>query len=243
MTTAGNDRRFMAAFNTIEDTLRSQVGAEKHVEFKKVVHQAGSKWLTSSQRNALLALTDLRNALVHERYRNGEPIADPHDEVVVDIEELASQVARPPTATAALPQAKPTVVDSQTPIQGALSLMHEKDYSQLPVYDDGRYTGLLTTNTIARWVAARFAELDNVAEAVTVGAVLQHREATDDARLVPRAITCVEAIGLLAPAGDATRPTALIISQNGRATDTPLCIVTPSDVGELHNALRPSRSK
>ena len=35
----------------------------------------------------------------------------------------------------------------------AFNVIKDKDFSQIPIYDEGRFTALLTTNTIARWVA------------------------------------------------------------------------------------------
>lgn len=237
MGTTGNGQRFMAAFTTIEEKLRREVGADRNIPFKSVLGKVNARRLAHSQRDALTALTDLRNAIVHERYHNGEPAADPHDEVVADIEALAREVATPMTVMSALHPPKPSVVDSRTPIPQALTLMHERDYSQLPVYDGGSFTGLLTTNTIARWIAAQFADLGDLAEAEIVGVVLHHQESSESVNLVSRTITCVEAIDRLAPAGNAARPSALIVTANGNATDAPLGIVTASDVGALHAAL------
>jgi len=43
------------------------------------------------------------------------------------------------------------------PISDVLEHVRRFDYSQIPVYDDTRYVGILTTNAIARWLAHQLA--------------------------------------------------------------------------------------
>jgi hypothetical protein len=116
--------------------------------------------------------------------------------------------------------------------------VREFDYSQLPVYDDGNYRGLLTTNAIARWLADQMTSTDGLAESESVRLVLGFAEQQERALHVPRTITAADAIHQLSRGGRAGKPvTALIITHSGKVTELPLAIVVADDLPALYAAL------
>ncbi len=142
----------------------------------------------------------LRNAISHEKYRDGRAIADPRPDVVEQIERLRDLYFKPPTALSVLGQMDVCSVAPGQPISAALEYVRLHDYSQLPVYDGGAYVGILTTNAIARWLAAQLAATEGLAEAESVGNVLQFAEPHECARHAPRSITAADAIDQLCQA-------------------------------------------
>jgi predicted transcriptional regulator len=54
--------------------------------------------------------------------------------------------------------------------------MYRNDFSQIPVYNDKRYLGLLTTNTVARWLADQLERHDGLAEDAPIRDVLAFAE-------------------------------------------------------------------
>ena len=64
---------------------------------------------------------------------------------------------------------------------------------QFPVYENGRCVGLLTTNTIARWVAADLGD-DSKLDASTVRETLKYAEPRDEAVFLPRTISAAAAV-------------------------------------------------
>lgn len=50
--------------------------------------------------------------------------------------------------------------------------MLARSYSQMPAYAGEKYAGLLTSNTVARWLADQLSEID-LAEEAHVGEVLE----------------------------------------------------------------------
>jgi hypothetical protein len=111
------------------------------------------------------------------------------------------------------------------------------DYSQLPVYGGGSYVGILTTNAIARWLAAQLAATGGLAEAETVGHALKFAEQHERAWHVPRSVTAADMIHRLWKGGQAGTPlTALIITDSGRPNEKPLRVVD-DDLPALVSAL------
>lgn len=109
-------------------------------------------------RDALMAFASLRNAIGHGRYYNNRPIADPVPEVVDQIEELRDQLCAPPKVLKVLGRVDVVRLAPGDQVRLALRYVGEDGYSQIPVYDDDAYVGPLTTNAIARWLAAHFDE-------------------------------------------------------------------------------------
>ena len=231
--------RFMAAFNDIEDHLRATLHADVHVEFTQLARAySDRKRLNRQQRDALAAYASLRNAISHGRYYGGRPIAEPVDEVVDQIEQLRDLLKNPPTALSVLGAMKVQSVAPGDPVGTALNYVRDFDFSQLPVYDDGTYSGLLTTNAVARWLANQLISNDGYAETASVAEVIKFAEQHECALLVPRTIPVNEALHLLAHGGKGGKPvTALIVTQNGKTNETPLAVVVAEDVAALSAAL------
>lgn len=110
--------------------------------------------------------------------------------------------------------------------------MRDHDYSQLIVRDQGTLA-LLTTEGIARWLEQQTeVEIINVVDA-RVGRALAYELA--DSFVVMRRDAPVDAAhAAFTSAIDREHPrlAAIIVTQNGKRTETPLGIVTPWDLLE-----------
>ena len=232
--------RFLSAFNEIEELFRSKLGANQHVEFAQLEREYGDRYrLPVPHRNALRAFRELRNAIVHGRYFGSRPIAEPVSEVVDEIERLRDLLMAPPTALSVLSTRDVSIVHMDEPVRIALEHVRRFDYSQLPVYDAKDYVGVLTTNTIARWLAAQLVLNQGLAEEETVRRVLTFSEAHERALLVPRTLTAAEAIHKLSHGGAGGTPvTALIMTEHGLNSETPLRVIAVFDMPQLTTALR-----
>ena len=230
--------RFVAAFNDIEDHFRRSLAAEEYVDFGTMARRYADKYhLPMAHRDALSAYASLRNAITHSRYYNGQPIADPVLDVVTGIERLRDFIRRPPTALSAIPRQTVRITRPEDPLSSALRWVREYDYSQFPVYDRGRYSGLLTTNTVARWLADQLGDI-GLAEEVPVAQVLRFAEPQDQAKLVARSITVLEAMFALqhgAPRGEPVP--ALVVTNEARIHEDPLAIITTDDLPSLSKAV------
>jgi hypothetical protein len=205
--TASHGERFLAAFNEIEDRFRRELGLDEHAEFAEMARlYADKKHLPRVQRDALLAFASLRNAISHGRFYGGHPIAEPAQAVVTEIEQLRDQITAPPLALAVLRGRDVCRAGPQEPVSAVLAYVSRFDYSQVPVYDDTRYIGMLTTNAIARWLAHQLTLNQGLAEGEPVDRVLAFAEPHERARLVNHKITAAEAIAQLTHGGEGRTP-------------------------------------
>ena len=147
----GNATAFLAAFNDIEAHLRRDLRAKPSDGFKWMVNLSHRKHrLSDAQRSALMAFSDLRNAISHGEYRDGRPIADPLPETVADAERLARNLIDPPLVLGVLPKRRPVTVTPEDSVEKVFEVLAESTYSQFPVYeggtDRGTCTAMLTTD-------------------------------------------------------------------------------------------------
>lgn len=229
---------FFAAFNDIEQHLRSRLNAKNSDSFWWMADRAVERHILSGkQAETLKDYSNLRNAIAHGRYYDGDPIAEPHPRVVESIEGLRDLLINPPTAFTILGGQDVAVLAPDAPISQALSLIAQHDFSQIPIYENGSFLQLLTTNVITRWVAADL-EDNNQLDAVTVREVLAFGEPADRAVFLDRRAIAQEAIDALTnPAKDGTHAFAAVMTEHGKKNQTPIRIITPSDLSELIDAV------
>ncbi len=235
-------KRFLDAFALIERNLRASVDCAKQESFYSVVDRAASRDpLVRRYQVDLKELADLRNAIVHERI-DGEPIAEPHAKTVVLIESIAGQLTHPRRVD----ELYLKDVASCSPrdrIKDAARKMLHGNFSQLPIYDDARFVGLLTSETVARWVATRLDENAGLLEDESINTVLRYSEDSENHAFLRRNASVVEAIEVFE---DFTRRgrslDAIIITADGKGTSRALGIVTVFDLPTAYAIIDPRRS-
>jgi CBS domain-containing protein len=129
-------------------------------------------------------------------------------------------------------------VHSGEPVSVALEYVRQFDFSQLPVYESGQYVGILTTNTIARWLAQQIVD-GGVHRDAAISEVMEFREPSDCALLVDRTLTAADAIHQLSYGSpDGGPANALILTENKSPSDRPIRVIAVYDVSLLSAALK-----
>lgn len=187
---------------------------------------------------SLQTFAALRNAIDHNSHHGAYPIAEPIPEIVDEIRQIRDNIKAPPQALAILPEMDVCSVRPEEPISAALNYVRQSDFSQLPVYGSGGYLGVLTTNTIARWLAAQIVNGKEHRNA-DVSEVMEFREPRDCALLVDRTLTAADAIYQLAYGNPEGGPVnALIVTEGGLPTDHPIRVIAVYDLPMLGAALK-----
>ena len=239
-----NSAKFLNAFAVIEKSLRNLVGADRRVPFYQVVDEAAMRsTLLANKRNDLKEFADLRNAITHER-RGGDAIAEPHDRIVTELQGLADALTNPPRLVPTFAKQVHTV-DAGAAIDKVLNFFHPRNFSQVPVTSDGRVVGLLTTNTVARWLASQAKrELVDLTEHKVADA-LKHTEHEGNWRLMPRTALLSDVVDAFDSAESAGRRLdAILITHAGRNSEALLGIVTIHDMPKvLRELTKPARRR
>ena len=148
-----NSEKFLESFSRIEQKLRKDLQGDASSRFYDMVRDMSRKnRVVNEYREDLRQLGDLRNAIVHER-ADGMVIAEPNEACVELILKIENALYNPPKL---LPAFKKDVfqMDVEESVGKALNLMYEYSFSQLPLYKNSVFIGLLTTDTVSRWLGA-----------------------------------------------------------------------------------------
>lgn len=233
-----NADRFLDAFNRIELILKKRAkDADKNLGFSALVRS--SKELVQRQRDLLLDYANLRNAIVHTRGGQiGQPIADPRLSTVQSIEKQADVLERPPIVLEVLKLQPPIVhpIDSSIfEFFNDVKLPH--NYSQAPVRDNKGALHLVTTNAVARWVAASYEPKQGaILSDASIGEVLAYSELGDRVEIRPRGFKVSQAWRVFS-GETGSPPAAVVFTHSGSATEKPLGMCVRADLPDMLRAL------
>jgi predicted transcriptional regulator len=230
--------RFLDAFVAVERHLRTMLSADKHMTFNEMVQRAARKDKTVRRlQSRLKDLGELRNFLVHE-YRSDQPVAVPSDFSVTLIEGIRDELTKPARLIDLFRRPVVTCAPSD-PIGVAARKMHDGAFSQLPVYAGDELVGLLTSETVAHWLADRFADGHGILEEETVEEVLRHGDGSHSFSMMNSHATVDDA---LTEFDDSLHRgeilDAILLTNNGSRNERPLGIVTAADQPRLRSMTR-----
>ena len=235
-----NSDLFIAAFNEIEHFFRRSIDSENYLPFSGQVTVLSSGNRIVKQKSFELRLfADLRNAIVHTRRANST-IAEPNNETVQEIQHIRDLLINPPQVLP-LFQDKVLSLSPDDDLKTALKDLFLNSYSQCPVVRNGVLVGMITNNSIARWLGAQ-ADEEGVCSInfnnVTVRQVLNHQEEKEGFHVISRTTNLAEVLEFFQKAdekGDFLQ--ALFITKSGKAHDPLLGIITRSDLPKIVSEL------
>lgn len=145
---------FLSSFNRIEKELKRQLGNPVNMSFSEAVRRLSKRKdnLIDGNENDLLQLAQLRNAIVHDQVADDFVIAEPNEWAVDRIKEIEEKLLRPEKV---LPRfgKKVTGFERDLPLVKIMKIIAEKRFSQFPVYNSGKFMGLITLRTIGFYFA------------------------------------------------------------------------------------------
>lgn len=178
-----NTRRFIDSLESIKRAYEKK--------YKRNFSGFGDAWRHAKDKGDSVAtrnsdfgnlLRELRNVIQHASYRNGEPISTPRKDVVELAERLAEQVRKDPEIKEFI-NSEPITISFDTRLPEIARIVSENDFSQIPITNEGKVKGLLTTNAIARWLAKNINPKDGTlvveADSVTASDLLEFSESID----------------------------------------------------------------
>jgi predicted transcriptional regulator len=232
-----NSSNFLETFNAIEDWLRRQVNAPPGEGFHEVVSRVAVRHFGVKRHASLLKkLGRLRNLVVHE-YSRDKRMTVPTSYTVEQITAIRDELLSPPSLYSVCTRPAATC-DPSDPVGRAAMTMRDRSFSQLPVYDGSAFVGLLTAETVARWVASNLADGQELMEEERVADVLRHQEAGENHAFLGRLSTVLDGLAAFdAFLHRGKRLEAVLLTDSGRPTEQPLGIVTVHDIPKLRRAI------
>jgi predicted transcriptional regulator len=228
---------FLDAFASIEEHLRKTLDANKFTAFNEMVERAARVDRSVSRlREQLKDLGELRNFLVHKC--RSEPLAFASESTVRRIQVIRDELLSPVKLVD--PFRPPVEICTPSDLIGvATKKMHDGSFSQLPVYSNNSLVGLLTAETVARWLAAQLADGQGILKERSVEEVMTHEAGTHSCVLMGRNATVDDALSAFDNQLHAGKVLdAIMLTHSGKKSERPVGIVTTADQPKLRSAIR-----
>lgn len=235
-----NSTQFLEAFVVIEAYVASLSPLAKGIPFvAQVDNLRQTNQTVQAYTEDLKAFARLRNVIVHER-GGGQVLAEPNDWAVERICHVRDMLLQPPTV-AIFAINNVLSIRSDDHLGAASRMMYEHHYSQLPVYGDSGYVGLLTIRNITYWLGAQNTKILDLTQ-VRVEAVLAHTEPADTALFVPPDASLVVALNVFTAHNRRGNPIdAILISADGTPNGALLGLIALADLPAIAERLRLSQ--
>lgn len=225
--------RFEVAFNQIHSWLRKNIKGTHSDKFSDLLKSGFPQHsLIRKNYHDLKMFARLRNSIVHEKVDQGFYIAEPHEKVVQQIENIASLVYQPKYAL--LIGSKPVVYYQEDDrLIEVLNVIKTKPYSIFPIYNENGYKWLLSAECIIQWLAQNPSDAKLHMELIEIKNLFEFSKKRS-VEFIGKETDMFEAEEIFEHYHQNNRRLeAVIITASGKKTEKPLAIITPRDLVEM----------
>lgn len=229
-----NSDRFVTAYNRIDQLMKNVIGTQEHMAFYRLIDYAKKKNAVIRKYEAdLREYGDLRNAIVHNRTSMEFAIAEPHEDVVLKMEEIETALKTPITVGSMF-RTNVTMFQQTDSLSYALRVIKDKKYNQFPVYDGTQFKGLITPVGITMWMASKVESKDVSRSRTTLGEILAHENDRENHQFIAKQESVYEALEIFKTAVTrGRRLEALLITEDGKPNNKLIGIVTPMSLMKI----------
>lgn len=230
---------FLTTFNRIERELKRRTGLAEHESFKTAAHRylaAHRAWRPDFE--AVMAFSDLRNVIVHDRFDRFAYLAVPSREVLDEIVAVHDRLLAPVRADQAFGREVVTVQAAE-PLADVLRRIRDRTFTLFPAYDGDAFRGVVTAAGIAHWLAANVRDDDGTRvdfQARTVHDLLRFEDERRHWRFVARDLPASEVVEAFV---SDPKLEAVLISEHGRSDQGLVGLATASDAAAWRRPQRP----
>jgi len=169
-------RKLEVSYNRIDAFLRKELNLQPFVPFKELIRKYKEKneWWRDAEFVRLIA--SIRNILVHSKRESGYTVI-PTEELVEELLRVEKRLTRPMKVLQHFGRDVLTVKMDDT-LSSILEKVERHSFSQFPVMKGAKYAGMITENSITRWLAKHRQESGSSISLndVRVSEVIQYEE-------------------------------------------------------------------
>lgn len=224
-------------FNKLETMLKKRANARSEDSVSSVVSSLVNihkdRVVRQFERD-IRQFIELRNAIIHQS--TNRAIAEPYEETVVSLRKLVVNIEQPKTAwdIATTELVKVSLKDSLSQVVGRMAEMH---ITSLPIVEDKKVVGFVSESTIVKIVDKAFEHGGALIDEAKIKDVAYDKPYGDDSDVyayVTRKVTVYEIEDMFNDAiKQGKRLLAILVSDKGDASATPLGIITAWDLHKI----------
>lgn len=215
---------FIESFNHIHKYLKKYTDSDDNVSFSDLLYKAKAHPMIHLYLDELHLFRKLRNIIVHQTDDFEKLIATPSDEVVERIKFIEQQLVDP--STVGVFKAEVIKFNATDSIEDVLKLSGEKEILKLPIYENNKFIGLVTSRAIAKWLQKHI-QNNTIELSGTVKDLLDF-EKKSQYEFIASSMTVYEAWHLFQ--ASPKKLDALLLTESGRQEDVIEAIITYDDL-------------
>ena len=228
-------KRFVAAYNRIDQGLRDIYSIKRTLNFSDMVRKvANVNMVVKKFEEDLIDFGRLRNAIVH---RSGEQIiAEPNLDVVEKLEKIARLITTPPRVIDCLKPRKIYAVQGTATLREVIENMYKLGYSIVPVYISGTLVGIINRRMIIEGIGRFIADGKDIDDSLKlpVSDCLDIFNETTHYEVAPASITIEN---LLYMFQQNRKLSTVILTENGNYSEAVRAVVVSADLIDLNSIL------
>ena len=235
--TLSNARRFIQSYNNIDYTIRTRYNLNRSMGFSELIRKSVAlNYIVRKYEDDLIDFGRLRNAIVHgnEDYI----MAEPHIDVVEQIEKIERLLTAPPKALELVCRRDVLTISANQSMKDAIMLIASSSYSNIPAYNDkGEIIGIANGQKILDSFGKHLlsgGKADSFLNNAKIEDMLSKIENSNYYIFANKDLTVEEALEFF---HDNSKLLAILVTKNGGAKEKPLGIITGSDVIKMNTIL------
>lgn len=228
---------YRVEFNKLEAVLKKRANARSEDSISSVVATLVNTHMDRVVRQFerdIRQFIELRNAIIHQS--TDRAIAEPYDETVAALRQLVINIEKPKTAWD-IATKDLIKVHMDDKLSGVVKLMAQMHITSLPIVEDGAVIGFISESTIVKIIDKAFEASGALIDESAVKEVAYDPPYGDDSDIyayVTRKVTVYEIEDMFNDAiKKGKRLLAILVSDKGDATATPLGIITAWDLHKI----------
>ncbi|MBQ7602875.1 MAG: hypothetical protein IJU58_01855 [Clostridia bacterium] len=148
MKKGSNAMRFINAYNIIDQSLRSIYNYKRNLSFADVVRRTVPlNGVVRRYEDKLIDYARLRNSIVHNSNED-RVIAEPHIEVVVEMEHIAGLISSPPRVVDSIKKKDVKILDAHATVSDGIVALSVTGFKCIPIYDNNMLVGIIDSTQL-----------------------------------------------------------------------------------------------
>ena len=232
-----NALRFINAYNLIDQSLRGIYNYKRNISFADIIRRTVSlNSVVRRYEDKLIDYGRLRNSIVHNSTEE-RVIAEPHIEVVKEMEFIASLISSPPRVVDAIKKKEVKVLNSNTSIKDVVVALSSTGFKRIPIYENNMLIGVITSAQIINVLGDVIRQRENLIEYMNTTPIIDILETKESEKMYvicSESLTVQEALDIFF---SNRKIQAIIITKKGTFAERPINILTNADYIDLNKII------
>ncbi len=230
-----NAGRFITAYNRLDKCIRDIYNFKPALSFSDVIRKSASvNAIIKKYEDDLIDYGRLRNSIVHRS--DDRVIAEPHDDVVEQLEAIVRKVTTPPLAMNSVVNRSVFLAQGEVKLCDCLKELYKTGFSNVPVYLKGTLVGVLNRKMVIDAIGECLSRGGNVGDLLNKRIVdsVAVLDSSNHYEVVSEKITIDNVLYMFQ---QNRKLTTIIITPSGAYTELPVGIIVTADIIDMQTIL------